>query len=94
MKYIPPRVQFFGWLAWKDRLKTSDFLLRSSVLNANASILCILCKFVDESLNHVAWRVWSEILNWWDVQGALPDTVEAILNWWARVRLSKKKRMI
>lgn len=63
VKYIPPRVQFFGWLAWKGKIKTVDFLLRIGVLNANTSTLCILCKFVDESLNHVllscpvTWRV-------------------------------------
>ncbi|XP_028114676.1 uncharacterized protein LOC114312615 [Camellia sinensis] len=87
VKYIPPRVQFFGWLAWKGRLKTADFLLRIGVLNANASTLYIMCKSVDESINHVllscpvTWRVWSKILNWGGVQGALPDTVEAILHW-------------
>lgn len=40
-----------------------------------------------ESLNHVllscqvAWSVWSAMLKWWDVQGALPNSVEAVLDW-------------
>ncbi|XP_028092016.1 uncharacterized protein LOC114292296 [Camellia sinensis] len=37
VKYILPRVQFFGWLAWKGRLKTTDFLLRIDVLTDNTS---------------------------------------------------------
>lgn len=26
VNYLPPKVQFFGWLAWKHKVKTSVFL--------------------------------------------------------------------
>ncbi|GMQ09298.1 hypothetical protein CsSME_00052722 [Camellia sinensis var. sinensis] len=68
LKYIPSRVQCFGCLAWKGRLKTADFLIRIGVMNANASSVCNLCKSEGESLNHVSlscpvtWRAWSAML--------------------------------
>ncbi|CAL5421767.1 unnamed protein product [Camellia sinensis] len=100
VKHIPPRVQFFGWLAWKGKLKTAEFLTRIGVLHANDSSVCCLCKSGAETINHVllscqvAWSVWSAILKWWDVQGALPDSVEAVLDWWAGVRFTKKARLM
>ncbi|KAL7255365.1 hypothetical protein ACSBR1_009508 [Camellia fascicularis] len=42
----------------------------------------------------MAWRVWTEILKWWDVQDVLPGSMESLLNWWDGVRLNKKQRLI
>lgn len=53
IKYIPPKVQFFGWLAWKRRIKTSVFLHRIGILNLSASTLCIFCKAHNETSEHV-----------------------------------------
>lgn len=100
VKHVPPRVQFFGWLAWKGKLKTAEFLHRIGVLPAGTSVVCCLCKSGTEFLIHVlllcpvAWRVWYEMLRWWKVQGALPASVEDILEWWLRVGLTKKERMM
>lgn len=69
VKYLPPKVQFLGWLAWHSRLKMSAFLQRIGVLQSNASALCVLCKAEIESVNHVmvsclfASSVWAEMLN-------------------------------
>lgn len=73
VKYLPPKVQFFWWLAWRSRLKTSVFLQKISVLQNSASTLCVFCKTANESVDHVlvscpfVWHVWAEMLNWWDV---------------------------
>ncbi|XP_028095305.1 uncharacterized protein LOC114295281 [Camellia sinensis] len=36
----PPKVQLFGWLAWKERIKTTSYLQRLGVLNAASDINC------------------------------------------------------
>ncbi|KAL7171287.1 hypothetical protein ACSBR2_036019 [Camellia fascicularis] len=41
-----------------------------------------------------ASSAWVEMLNWWDVQGALPGTVEGLLLWWDGEVLSSKERKI
>lgn len=44
VKYLPPKVQFFGWLTWKHKIKTSVFLQQIGVLDSSASTLCVFCK--------------------------------------------------
>ncbi|XP_028071567.1 uncharacterized protein LOC114273928 [Camellia sinensis] len=100
VKYLPPKFQFFGWPAWKNRIKTSVFLQRIGVLHNNVSTLCVFCKAVNETVDHVmvscpfVWNVWAEMLNWWDVQGALPGSVEVLILWWDEECFSSKERKI
>ncbi|XP_028104622.1 uncharacterized protein LOC114303669, partial [Camellia sinensis] len=60
----PLRVQFFGWLSWKGRIKTSCFLQRLGVLSRGSNVNCIFCNNDWESVNHVllfcpfTWRIW------------------------------------
>lgn len=69
----PPKVQFFGSLAWRGRVKTAEFLHRIGVLDDQVSVLCAFCRNAVESVSHVllhcplVWRVWSELMNWWDM---------------------------
>ncbi|XP_028070421.1 uncharacterized protein LOC114272902 [Camellia sinensis] len=39
IKFLPPKVQFFGWLTWKHKIKTSVFLQRIGVLDSSVSTL-------------------------------------------------------
>lgn len=86
-----PKVKFFCWLAWLGRIKTSMFLQRIGVLNANASILCLFCRDEPESINHVllhcpkVWLIWSGVMKWWDLRWAMPL-------WWDGGRMKKKER--
>ncbi|KAF5936254.1 hypothetical protein HYC85_027383 [Camellia sinensis] len=86
--------------AWKNRIKTSVFLQRIGVLHNNVSTLCVFCKAVNETVDHVmvscpfVWNVWAEMLNWWDVQGALPGSVEVLILWWDEECFSNKERKI
>lgn len=41
---LPSKVQFFGWLAWKHKIKASVFPRRIGVLAVGASSLCCFCK--------------------------------------------------
>lgn len=93
---VPPKLQFFGWLAWRGRVKTKVFLHQIGVLFANASTLCVFCRTEEETINHVllhcplVWKAWAGILNWCDVCWVIPGLVEALLHWWAGARFKKK----
>lgn len=82
------------------RVKTAEFLYRIGVLDDQVSVLCPFCKNAVESISHVllhcppVWRVWSELVNWWDMCWVVPCTVEALLQWWVEVKLKKKERKI
>lgn len=87
-----PKVQFLSWLAWRGRIKSSDWLLKIGVLNPNASTLCVFCKFEVETMNHVLlychliWRVWSDIVKWWNLFWVIPGSMDEFLQWWSDIR--------
>lgn len=64
----PLKAQFFSWLAWKGRIKSSDYLHRLGILSAVISSNCVFCQTEIESPNHVlllcpfAWKVWSNLI--------------------------------
>ena len=49
----PPKVQFFGWLAWKGRVKSKAFLQRVGGLNHEARTNCSFCNYELETMCHV-----------------------------------------
>ncbi|XP_028102776.1 uncharacterized protein LOC114302016 [Camellia sinensis] len=49
----PPKMQFFCWLAWRGRVKTSSFLQRIGALHLGASNLCVFCQAEVETIEHV-----------------------------------------
>lgn len=65
---LPPKVQFFSWLAWRNRVKTRVFLQHIGILNSSVSILCAFCENENESAAHVllhcpfSWKVWTYLL--------------------------------
>ncbi|XP_028098890.1 uncharacterized protein LOC114298506 [Camellia sinensis] len=100
VKYLPPKVQFFGWLAWKHKVKTSVFLNRIGVLNASAGTTCLFCKQSQETVEHLlilcpkVWRVWAGLLQWWGAQWVTPRSVAELLQWWAGNKCTKAERRI
>lgn len=82
---LPPKVQFFGWLAWKQKVKTAAFLQRIGILNGTSSMACSFSKNFEESVFHVllhcpfVCEVWSTLLRWWGVEWAIPGSVEGVL---------------
>ncbi|KAL7213571.1 hypothetical protein ACSBR2_016155 [Camellia fascicularis] len=96
----PPKVKFFGWLAWQGKVKTSSFLQRIGILDASATVGCVFCQNEVESVNHIllfcpfVWLLWSHILKWWGFQWAMPNTVEGLLQWWSFCRMKKIEKML
>ncbi|XP_028062316.1 uncharacterized protein LOC114265699 [Camellia sinensis] len=97
---LPPKVQFFGWLAWKHRIKVSVFLRRIGVFAGGASSLCCFCKTEEESVLHVllhcsfVWEVWSSVLAWWGLKWVIPGSVANLLSWWEGGTFLKHEKKI
>ncbi|CAL5397362.1 unnamed protein product [Camellia sinensis] len=49
----PLKVSFFCWLAWKNKVKSAEFLQRIGILDRSVSILCPFCRTESESTVHV-----------------------------------------
>ncbi|XP_028071521.1 uncharacterized protein LOC114273902 [Camellia sinensis] len=87
INYLPPKVQFFGWLAWRNKVKTLVFLQQLGILDRDSSTLCTFCKSQQESIEHVlifcpmVWRVWSELLQWWGVVWVVPRSIQGLFQW-------------
>lgn len=100
LKVTPPKVQVFCWFAWKRRVKTKEYLQSLGVLDQGASTTCVFCGSGSESVNHVliwcpfVWKIWAEMLRWWDLQAVIPGSVESLLWWWAGGKLRKLERKI
>lgn len=54
----PPSVKFFGWLAWRGRVKSSDRLARLGMLFNYNDGQCRFCGIKNETSEHVL--VWCE----------------------------------
>lgn len=96
----PPKVQFLGWLIWKGRVKTTDFLQRIGVLSSSVSNVCPFCKAEPESLNHIfllcrgIWESWNDLLLWWDMNWVTPVAVVDLLHWWMGFKCKKIIRQL
>ncbi|XP_028113000.1 uncharacterized protein LOC114311137 [Camellia sinensis] len=53
INYLSPKVQFFGWLAWRNKVKTLVFLQQLGNLDRDSSTLCTFGKSQQESIEHV-----------------------------------------
>ncbi|CAL5401403.1 unnamed protein product [Camellia sinensis] len=82
----PPKVQFFGWLAWKGRIKSRAFLQRVRCLSDEAQLNCVFCSCEVESGCHVlvqcpfVWRIWTNLLNWWGLIWVIPEKPKGLLD--------------
>ena len=90
-KLIPPRAQLTVWLAYKEKLKTGDFLVDKGIIspqNAN----CPFCRTVLETNTHIlftcrfAWNAWMEILKWWNISAPLHMNFSNFgAQWWGLI---------
>ncbi|XP_028090503.1 uncharacterized protein LOC114290742 [Camellia sinensis] len=93
--YAPPKVKFFGWLAWQGKVKTSSFLQRIGILEVNADVGCAFCQDEVETVNHIllfcpsVWLLWSHIMKRWGVQWVIPNSVQGLLQWWSFYKMKK-----
>ncbi|GMP72459.1 hypothetical protein CsSME_00030493 [Camellia sinensis var. sinensis] len=96
----PPKAQFFAWLAWKGRIKTSTYLQSIRILSPNSDVNCVFCRKERETVSHVllccsfSWRVWSNIIGWWGVSWVQPGSVVGLIQWWAGFRCKNRLKVI
>lgn len=85
VRLAPPTMQFFCWLAWRGRVKTSSYLQRIGALHLSASNLYVFCQAEIETVEHVlllcplVWKCWSHMVEWWDQVWAIPGSIEGLL---------------
>ncbi|CAL5397007.1 unnamed protein product [Camellia sinensis] len=82
---VPPKVSFFTWLAWKNKIKTAVFMHRIGILDASASLICPFCRSEPESAVHIllhcpfSWLIWSSIINEWGFSWCIQGSVDDLL---------------
>ncbi|GMP35715.1 hypothetical protein CsSME_00008056 [Camellia sinensis var. sinensis] len=98
--FAPPKVQFFGWLAWLGKVKTSSFLHRIGILDGSANLACVFCQNEIETVDHIflfcpfVWLLSSNIIRWWGLQSIIPGSVNGLLQWWFGCRMKKLEKKI
>lgn len=66
----PSNVQVFAWRLILNRLQTRDEFAKRGVISGAHSLVCMLCRRLEESHNHiflhciVVSQVWSSIFDW------------------------------
>ncbi|KAL7193860.1 hypothetical protein ACSBR2_025489 [Camellia fascicularis] len=83
IKYLPPKVQFFGWLAWKHKVKTSVFLHRIGVLEDSAHTVFAMPEtsiglFPDVGASHFLSRLPGFFGEYLGLTGARLDGIEML----------------
>ncbi|XP_028077316.1 uncharacterized protein LOC114279296 [Camellia sinensis] len=97
---LPLRVSFFSWLAWKSRIKCSDFLLKIGILDSNTSPLCHFCNSELETASQVllhypfSWSIWSAVVEEWGLHWCIPNSVDGLLSWWMSGKFHNFDRLI
>ena len=97
---LPPKVLFFGWLAWKNRLKTAELLHRLGILSSSASTLCPFCSSEIETAVHIllhcpfSWCIWSSVIQDWGFNWCIQGSVEGLFYWWMGGKLKRLEKKI
>ncbi|CAN1249570.1 hypothetical protein LINPERPRIM_LOCUS7185 [Linum perenne] len=82
---VPTKVQFFCWLAWRNRIAIVDNLKRRGLALPN---WCVLCKCKEKSINHLflhynfTSQVWSKISSTLSIHGLWPLSLTELLLMW------------
>ncbi|XP_028104744.1 uncharacterized protein LOC114303793 [Camellia sinensis] len=97
---VPLKVSFFCWLAWKNKIKSAEFMHRIGILDPSISISCTFCVYDSESASHVllhypfSWLIWSSIIHEWGLSWCIQDSVDGLLQWWMSVNFKHFDRLI
>lgn len=81
-------------------MKTTAYDQRLGVLDSNVNNLCPFCREEVESLNHIllycplVWRLWSKILDWWNLSWVTPGSIGGLLEWWSGMRFNRFERRL
>jgi len=84
---VPYRIEFFVWLALRERIVTRDFLWRRNML-AEEDNLCPMCDERGESVHHIllhcskARGCWDLVIQWLGTARCCPRTVGDLWGMW------------
>lgn len=82
---VPPKVQFFMWVATLGKISTIDLLRRKGFILTN---FCCLCKEEGESVSHImihcpfSWDVWGWLLRDFGMRWVPPRDLSSLLAVW------------
>jgi hypothetical protein len=85
-----PRVKFFCWIVFSDRLNTRGMLKRRN-FQLNSGYNCVCCdSLVEETIDHLFLRCpfstscWASLNIFWQAQGPLLDVIAANRSLWGK----------
>ena len=96
-RFIPPRARLIVWLAYKERLKTGDFLVEKGIISPQ-NAWCPFCKNEIETNTHIlftcrfAWCTWMEILKWWNLSAPLHRSFTLFSFQWCGLVKERKRK--
>jgi len=92
---IPPKIQFFAWLAIQGRCSTADILLKKHI---QCNPICSLCHIHPETAVHLLGQcsfsgsIWSVIFGRYVIASRRPSPLEPSLEqWWLEEVTNKSK---
>lgn len=98
--FAPPKVQFLGWLAFLERVKTAELLFSWGIFHDFNGCLCHFCGDAPESVNHLfihyrlVWSIWCRVISWWNLKWVCPISVKSLFNWWQGWKFKKVKKVL
>ncbi|CAL5329756.1 unnamed protein product [Camellia sinensis] len=75
-------------------------MVHLSVLPNCCGEMMLLQKNEVESINHIlldyhlVWKLWSEILDWWNLSCAIPGSIGGLLEWWDGLKFKRFERRL
>lgn len=98
IKFCPPKVELFVWMAIQGLIASKSVLVSRGILNSNTD-QCPFCNSVGETPNHllllcnVAKRVWEEVILWWDMVWVCPPNLKTLFAYWYSFKFENLEKL-
>lgn len=87
----PFKVEIFTWQAIQDKLATGSELIKRNILHQGERLMgiCPFCQNEIETAVHlliqcpISWRVWSQMMRWWEIEWVCPFDIYELMCYWA-----------
>lgn len=86
----PFKAEILTWQAIQDKLATGSELVKRNIYQQEEGLvgLCPFCKSEIETAVHlllhckVSWKIWSLIMQWWNIEWVCPQNLYTLMCWW------------